>query len=263
MSILVKLTGITSDNYDLYYQEGSTSFGDVSSDSWGTELLTNQTANEQIIDFSVIDANAYGKEYWFKIKDLNTNSFLVKNLFIHSSVFYNSLMPTPTSTPVPTNVPTETPTPTSTPTPTPTPDGGSPTQTPTATPVPTQTPTATPVADEITVTFNLTSTESIAYTVGVNTGGTTRTLNKLTTNGTTTITVTLLTSSVDIIINRVEPDNVTDYLLDIEINRNGLPDPDEPNDTLIPIGTSIINRTYNLLNVNNNNTIEVNINETP
>lgn len=118
-----------------------------------------------------IDTNPYGKQYWFKILDTVTNSFIIENIYIHEYEFYGRCVPTPT----PTTTPTATATPTSTSTPTPT-------STSTITPTPTVTldcnfeisvingtlsPTPTPTTTSTGVTPTPTTTSTITSTYGI------------------------------------------------------------------------------------------------
>ena len=97
------------------------------------------------IDFNSIDPNPFGKQYWFKILDIVTGSYIIENIYIHEEIYYYKLCVEiiPTSTPTITPTETSTPTPTITPTPTET-STPTPTETSTPTPTETSTPTITP-----------------------------------------------------------------------------------------------------------------------
>jgi len=137
---------------------------------------TNLTISGITIDFDT--------QLWIKIVDDVTNRYIIENINIHESCYYNcyDLSPTPTSTVTPTITPTKTNTPTPTlttglsPTPTPTETTtNTPTPTNTVTPglSPTATPTQTPtntITPTPTTTSQCTCVDSITYTL--NLGGT-------------------------------------------------------------------------------------------
>ena len=95
----------------------------------------------------------YGSQYWFKITNIVTNCWIIKNIFLHRSSYYSDCIacdteptPTPTLTQTPTVTPTLTPSPTIAPTNTPTlAPTNTPTLAPTNTPTLTSSPTLTPM----------------------------------------------------------------------------------------------------------------------
>jgi hypothetical protein len=197
MGLVIKIKNIQStNNFKLFYRVGRTpgSSFEQSSESWGTQYGGIFSGGTALISIDLIDegianggyyddeTNPYGKQYWFKILDLVTNSFIIENINIHDKNFYNDYChiqptPTPTATPTPTSTPTSTPTitPTSTSTPTTTPSS-----TPTitldcnfdviveltnSTPTPTSTPTSTPTDGTPTPTSTPTSTPVFGISV--------------------------------------------------------------------------------------------------
>jgi hypothetical protein len=224
MGLIIEIKNIVSpNNFKVFYKQGRTPGSSFEQQSVWTDQYTGGTSVGGVfsggtttisIDFETeIDVNPFGKQYWFKILDVVTNSYIIENIYIHDLVFYDELCaiiptPTPTSTPEPTATPaptaTDVPEPTatgvpeSTATPTPTATGvPEPTATdvpePTATPIPpTPTPvppTATPVpptptVDTISVGISLEgyygvpTANSIKYTAVFNTTNSgTRTLS--------------------------------------------------------------------------------------
>lgn len=170
MGLKINLNNInvpTGHQYKVFYKLNSRTPGNVTSQddvNWG-ELYgtyTGGTTTNIEIDFDLIDSNPFGKQNWFKILDIVTESYIIENIYIHDYEFYSNCIncctyeggtaiyiqptstPTPTNTPTPTGTPTNTPVPTSTPTSTPVPPTSTPTNTPTSTPTPTNTPTSTP-----------------------------------------------------------------------------------------------------------------------
>jgi hypothetical protein len=161
MGLVIKIKNIQSaNNFKLFYRVGRTpgSSFEQSSLTWGTQYMGSPSVggifNESVTTISIDlmtqgianggyyddSTNPYGKQYWFKILDLVTNSFIIENIYIHDKNFYNDychIQPTPTPTATPTATATPTSTPTSTPTITPTS-----TNTPTITFTPTITPTS-------------------------------------------------------------------------------------------------------------------------
>ena len=200
MGLIVQIKNIQSpNNFKLFYRTGRTpgSSSEQSSSTWGTQYTGGTsvsgvfsagttTITIDLMDPSyLIDSNPYGKQYWFKILDLVTGSYIIENIYIHDISFYTELCATPTPTPTPTATPdctftggsavtdAPTPTPTSTividctftggsafvgPTPTPTTPLPTPTSTsvpPTATvPPPTPTPTIEPFTNCVKLTLS-------------------------------------------------------------------------------------------------------------
>lgn len=156
MPLYIKLNNIvTEENFQVFYSSGRTIGNTFTSYSGGT--IYPESTTDITIDFSTIDSNPYGKQYWFKLQytgDTGNVGYIIENVYIHDQVFYQDCIncETPTPTPTPTNTATQTPTPTVTPTNTSTPtqtptsaiESPTPTQTPTQTPNPTGTPTQTP-----------------------------------------------------------------------------------------------------------------------
>lgn len=169
------------------------SSSEQSSLAWGTQymggtsvggIFSGGTTTISIdLNLEGIDASPYGKQYWFKILDVVTNSFIIENIYIHEYEFYGRCVPTPTptATPTATSTPTPTSTPTSTPTVTPT---STPTITPTVTldcnftisvvdatitptPTPTSTPTSTSTGVDPTETPTPTPTSTPTYGISV------------------------------------------------------------------------------------------------
>jgi hypothetical protein len=174
MGLVIEIKNIVSpNNFKLFYQNGRTpgSVSEQENPTWGTQygsVFAGGTTSITI-DFDIeVDPNPYGKQYWFKILDTVTNSYIIENIYIHELDFYTKCFtPTPTVTPTYTPIcnfsggsaiSSLTPTPTITPTYTPNCQfsGGSalqtlatPTPTITATIVATPTPTITPPIDPI------------------------------------------------------------------------------------------------------------------
>jgi len=176
MGLVIEIKNIVSpNNFKLFYQNGRTpgSVSEQENPTWGAQygsVFAGGTSSITI-DFDVeVDPNPYGKQYWFKILDTVTNSYIIENIYIHELDFYTKCFtPTPTVTPTYTPIcnfsggsaiSNLTPTPTITPTHTPICNfsGGSavqtnttPTPTPTITPTftitPTYTPTITPTGE--------------------------------------------------------------------------------------------------------------------
>ena len=169
MGLKINLNNInvpTGHQYKVFYKLNSRTPGNVTLQgdiNWG-ELYgtyTGGTHNNIEIDFDLIDPNPFGKQNWFKILDMVTQSYIIENIYIHDYEFYSNCINCCTyegGTAI--YIPyTSTPTPTSTPTvtPTSTPISDTPTPTPTITPTPTNTPTSTPTS---TPTVTPTSTPS-------------------------------------------------------------------------------------------------------
>jgi hypothetical protein len=204
MGLVIKIKNIQSvNNFKLFYKVGRTpgSSSSQSSLSWGTQYTGSPSVggifNESVTTISIdlisqgIDLNPYNKQYWFKILDVVTGSYVIENIHIHEYEFYDRCIPkcdlggtavflAPTPTPTYTidcslngtaELTTIIPTPTPTITPTPTSTVGvteTPTITPTITSTPiitspptiTPTPTSTVVVTETpTITPTPTSTE--------------------------------------------------------------------------------------------------------
>lgn len=178
MGVVIEIKNIVSpNNFKLFYQEGRTpgSVSEQENPTWGNQyggVYSGGTSSISIDFDAEIDPNPYGKQYWFKLLDVVTDSYVIENVYVHELDFYTKCF-TPTPTITPTFTPTLTPTLTlaadctftggsaltgSTPTPTPTititPNcqfsGGSAEQT-TTTPTPTPTFTITPTISEPTV----------------------------------------------------------------------------------------------------------------
>lgn len=160
MGVIIEIKNIVSpNNFKLFYKEGRTpgSVSEQESPTWGTQYGEIYMGGTTSINVEV--DNPYGKQYWFKMLDIVTNSYIIENIYIHELDFYTKCF-TPTPTITPTFTPTLTPT--FTPTVTIVADctfnGGSASQTfNTPTPTPTLTPTITP-------TFTLTPTYTITPT---------------------------------------------------------------------------------------------------
>ncbi len=154
MGLVIKIKNIQSvNNFKLFYKVGRTpgSSSSQSSLSWGTQYTGSPSVggifNESVTTISIdlitqgIDLNPYNKQYWFKILDVVTGSYVIENIHIHEYEFYDRCIPkcdlggtavflAPTPTPTytidcsldgtavlgvaPTSTPTSTPTPTST-----------------------------------------------------------------------------------------------------------------------------------------------------
>ena len=150
MGVIIEIKNIVSpNNFKLFYQEGRTpgSVSEQESPTWGSQYGEIYMGGTTSINVEV--DNPYGKQYWFKMLDIVTNSYIIENIYIHELDFYTKCF-TPTPTITPTFTPTLTPTltPTFTPTITIVADctfsGGSALQTnETPTPTPTLTPTYT------------------------------------------------------------------------------------------------------------------------
>jgi len=200
MGVVVQIRNIQStNNFKLFYREGRTpgSSSEQSSLTWGTQYTGGTSVSgifsagtttisidlmDEIINLVDISyTNPYGRQYWFKIFDIVTESFIIENIYIHQHDFYDHCEPTPTPTPTatptptPTQTATPTPTPTITPTATPTPtldcnfviDVDYVSSTPTPTPTLTPTPTPTPTSTDATPTPTPTSTPTITPTYGI------------------------------------------------------------------------------------------------
>ncbi len=193
MGLVIKIKNIVSPNsFKLFYQEGRTpgSSSEQLSLDWGNQIGTTYSGGTTEILFDITDPQPYGKQYWFKILDTVTNSFIIENIYIHEKEFYDFICPTPTPTITPTITPTfnaictftggsaivgltPTPTPTMTPTPNCQFSGGSAEQT-TTTPTPTPTFSVTPTKS-VTPTLTITPTVSdscivIDYAYNMNSG---------------------------------------------------------------------------------------------
>lgn len=98
MGLKIQIKGIIgTDNYDIHYYSGKTPGSNPSSNSWGQLLFSGQTDSTTDIEFIsgststygyVVDNNPYGKQYWFKIIDKITGSFVIENIYIHEEIFY-------------------------------------------------------------------------------------------------------------------------------------------------------------------------------
>ena len=186
MGLIIEIKNIqVSNNFKLFYKEGRTpgSSSEQADLSWGTQygsVYPNTTTSIPIEFVSCtgttcvgIDTNPFGKQYWFKLLDTVTNSYIIENIYIHERVFYESCIPTPTPTPTITITPTHTPTLTPTLTITPTIfvdctfTGGSASETSSnPTPTPTITPTITPTLT-VTPTLTITPTQTITPTLTI------------------------------------------------------------------------------------------------
>lgn len=154
MGLNIRIHGINcTDNFILSYYKGSTPNNKVFTMIPSTGYTYSGGTSEITVHSSEIPYE-YGTQYWFKITNIITNSWIIKNIFTHNSSYYMDCMlcdseplPTPTSnptlTPTATATPTLTPSPTLTATPTLTPTN-TPTLTPTNTPTLTSSPTLTP-----------------------------------------------------------------------------------------------------------------------
>lgn len=98
MGLIIKIKNIQSpNNFKLFYKEGRTpgSSSDQSSNSWGTQYggVYSSSTTEISIDLidNSIDLNPFGKQYWFKILDVVTESFIIENIYIHEKEFYDSI----------------------------------------------------------------------------------------------------------------------------------------------------------------------------
>jgi hypothetical protein len=113
MGLIIKIKNIQSpNNFKLFIKEGRTpgSSSEQLSGDWGVQYgnVYSSSINEIVIDLidEVIDLNPYGKQYWFKILDVETESFIIENIYIHEKQFYDSICATPTPTPTQTLTPT-------------------------------------------------------------------------------------------------------------------------------------------------------------
>jgi hypothetical protein len=178
MGLVIKIKNIVSpNNFKLFYKEGRTpgSSSEQLSPSWGVQFGGTYSGGTSEILVDINNQQPYGKQYWFKILDIVTNSFIIENIYIHEKEFYDFICATPTPTPTITLTPTfnaictftggsaivgltPTPTPTMTPTPNCQFSGGSAEQT-TTTPTPTPTLSISPTLS-ITPTFTITPTVS-------------------------------------------------------------------------------------------------------
>jgi len=157
MELIVELKDINfQNNYQVYYKIGDTP--GPSTHVNGFILLNGvYTPQTNLLNVNVlnIDSNPYGKQFWFKIVDIVTSDYIIKNILIHDKIFYDTLCevtpsPTPTTTSEPILV-----TPSPTPTPTSEPILVTPSPTPTSDPIievtPTPTPTSTPDPELFTI----------------------------------------------------------------------------------------------------------------
>jgi hypothetical protein len=129
MGLKIQIKGITgTTNYDVFYYSGNTPGPNPSTDDWGQLLLSGQTSSTLDIEFingvtpiygKIVDSDPYGKQYWFKILDKISGSYIVENLYVHEGIFYYPcfccLSGYADSIPNPSPSPTQTPTPTPTP----------------------------------------------------------------------------------------------------------------------------------------------------
>ena len=162
MSFKIRLNNITvhtGHQYKVFYKLNSRTPGNASqmncnhdedtigNSCWGV-LYTGDTTNGIYvggtttnieINFDTIDSNPFGKQYWFKIWDMETKSYIIENIYVNEYEYYYFCdhccdfsggtatyfescdfsggtatyivpTPTPTSTETPTSTPTSTPT---------------------------------------------------------------------------------------------------------------------------------------------------------
>lgn len=132
MSNYIRIHNINIENdFDVLYKKSNTLQSEKNNFIYYNTYDTTTTT----IVLSGISIN-FGDQYWIKILDKKTNRYIIENINIHESCFYDCFEATPTPTPTKTSV-------TPTPTPTPTKTSGA-TNTPTPTQTSTQTPTNTP-----------------------------------------------------------------------------------------------------------------------
>lgn len=115
MGLVIKIKNIVSPNsFKLFYQEGRTpgSSSEQLSLDWGTQIggIYSGGTSEILVDLN--NQQPYGKQYWFKILDIVTNSFIIENIYVHERELYDFICATPTPTPTITLTPTLTITPT-------------------------------------------------------------------------------------------------------------------------------------------------------
>lgn len=129
MGLIINLKNIESpNNFKLFYRVGRTpGSSSIQSDiNWGTQYTGGTsiggifsggttTISIDLIDEN-IDLSPYSKQYWFKILDTVTGSYIIENIMIHDYEFYQDCipdcvlegnaqiynLPTPTLTPTPT-----------------------------------------------------------------------------------------------------------------------------------------------------------------
>ena len=174
MGLNIRIHGINcSDNFTLSYYKGSTPNNKIFTMVPSTGYTYSGGTSEITVHSSEIPYE-YGSQYWFKITNIVTNCWIIKNIFLHRSSYYSDCIacdtePTPTLTQTPTVTPTLTPSSTITPANTPTlattlAPTNTPTLTssPTLTPMPTGTPAMTP-----TIPSTLTPTPTPAPTTTI------------------------------------------------------------------------------------------------
>lgn len=109
MGLVIKIKNIVSPNsFKLFYQEGRTpgSSSEQLSPSWGVQIGGTYSGGTGEILVDINNQQPYGKQYWFKILDVVTNSFIIENIYVHEKEFYDFICATPTPTPTITLTPT-------------------------------------------------------------------------------------------------------------------------------------------------------------
>ena len=115
MGVVIEIKNIVSpNNFKLFYQEGRTpgSVSEQENPTWGNQyggVYSGGTSSISIDFDAEIDPNPYGKQYWFKLLDVVTDSYVIENVYVHELDFYTKCF-TPTPTITPTFTPTLTPT---------------------------------------------------------------------------------------------------------------------------------------------------------
>jgi hypothetical protein len=111
MALIIELKDINfQNNFRVYYKINNTPGPNTHIDGY-TLLNGTYTPQTNLLNINIlnIDNNPYGKQFWFKLLDLVTNRYIIKNIFIHDKIFYDTICepqptPTPTNTPTPTSI---------------------------------------------------------------------------------------------------------------------------------------------------------------
>lgn len=114
MSNYIRIHNINSENdFDVLYKKSTT----IQNQQNGFVLYNTFDSTTTTIVLSGLTIN-FGDIFWVKILDKKTNRYIIENINIHESCFYDcyDITPTPTNTPTSTIPTTNTPTPTPTPT---------------------------------------------------------------------------------------------------------------------------------------------------
>jgi hypothetical protein len=97
MSFKIRLNNISvpsGNQFKVFYKLNSRTPGKVTYQGdidWGTlyGTYTGGTTTNIEIDFDLIDSNPFGKQYWFKILDTITGSYIIENIHIHEYEYYH------------------------------------------------------------------------------------------------------------------------------------------------------------------------------